>query len=86
MWPPRRDMSEERPSQQEGLQNLILDNGFHPGLEPVKPLSQKQRSTFLPLQEAATLILSVDWGLNDGFRRYLCSPQTAECKRQRLLR
>ena len=27
-WPPRRDMSEERPSQQEVLQNLILDNGL----------------------------------------------------------
>ena len=27
-WPPRRDMSEERPSQQEVLQNLLLDNGL----------------------------------------------------------
>ena len=27
-WPPRRDMSEERPSQQEVLQNLTLDNGL----------------------------------------------------------
>ena len=27
-----------------------------------KPLSQMHRSTFLPLQHAATLILSVDWG------------------------
>ena len=27
-----------------------------------KPLSPKHRSTFLPLQHAATLILSVDWG------------------------
>ena len=29
-----------------------------------KPLSQKHRSTFLPLQHAATLIPSVDWGLD----------------------
>ena len=28
-----------------------------------KPLSQMQRSTFLPLHHAATLIPSVDWGL-----------------------
>ena len=28
-----------------------------------KPLSQMQRSTFLPLHHAATLISSVDWGL-----------------------
>ena len=28
-----------------------------------KPLSPKHRSTFLPLQHAATLILSVNWGL-----------------------
>ena len=28
-----------------------------------KPLSQMHRSTFLPLQHAATLIFSVDWGL-----------------------
>ena len=28
-----------------------------------KPLSPKHRSTFLPLQHAATFIFSVDWGL-----------------------
>ena len=28
-----------------------------------KPSSLKHRSTFLPLQHAATLIFSVDWGL-----------------------
>ena len=28
-----------------------------------KPLSPKHRSTFLPLQHAATLIFSVDWFL-----------------------
>ena len=31
-----------------------------------KPLSQKHRSTFLPLQHAATFIFSVDWGLTIG--------------------
>ncbi len=31
-----------------------------------KPLSQKHRSTFLPLQHAATLIPSVDWGQDYG--------------------
>ena len=30
-----------------------------------KPLSPKHRSTFLPLQHAATPILSVDWGLDN---------------------
>ena len=33
-----------------------------PGLQQ-QPLSQKHRSTFLPLQHAATRIFSVDWGL-----------------------
>ena len=31
----------------------------------LKPLSQKHRSTFLPLQDAATFIFSVDWGFGD---------------------
>ena len=30
-----------------------------------KPLSQMQRSTFLPIHHAATLISSVDWGLSE---------------------
>ena len=34
---------------------------FLVGLLFHKPLSQKHRSTFLPLQPAATLIFSVDW-------------------------
>ena len=33
-----------------------------------KPLSQMHRSTFLPLQHAATLISSVDWGLGSRCR------------------
>ena len=33
------------------------------GLLSRKPLSPKQRSTFLPHLHDATLILSVDWGL-----------------------
>ena len=36
---------------------------FRVGFVIPKPLSPKHRSTFLPLQHAATLILSVDWGL-----------------------
>ena len=35
---------------------------FRVGFVIPKPLSPKHRSTFLPLQHAATLILSVDWG------------------------
>ena len=35
---------------------------FLVGLLSRKPLSQMHRSTFLPLQPAATLIFSVDWG------------------------
>ena len=35
---------------------------FLVGLLSRKPLSAKHRSTFLPLQHAATLISSVDWG------------------------
>ena len=36
---------------------------FLVGLLFHKPLSQKHRSTFLPIQHAATLISSLDWGL-----------------------
>ena len=39
---------------------------FLVGLLSRKPLSQMHRSTFLPLQPAATLIFSVDWGLTIG--------------------
>ena len=37
---------------------------FRVGFVFPKPLSPKHRGTFLPLQHAATLIFSVDWGLN----------------------
>ena len=33
-----------------------------------EPLSQMHRSTSLPLQYTATLIFSVDWGLDSRFR------------------
>ena len=57
---------------------------FRVGFVIPKPLSPKHRSTFLPLQHAATLILSVDWGLGSrpGVDYYVKKPS----KRIRLLR
>ena len=43
---------------------------FLVGLLSRKPLSPKHRSTFLPLQHAATLILSVDPGLGINGNTY----------------
>ena len=40
-----------------------------------KPLSPKHRSTFLPLQHAATLIISVDWGL--GYQGHYAEDHTS---------
>ena len=51
---------------------------FRVGFVIPKPLSPKHRSTFLPLQHAATLILSVDWGLDYTEVRDLAEPKAPE--------
>ena len=47
---------------------------FRVGFVIPKPLSPKHRSTFLPLQHAATLILSVDWDLDYRVVSYVWDP------------
>ena len=44
-------------------QHLLGAPGHRVGFVFPKPLSPKHRSTLLPIQPAATLIFSVDWGL-----------------------
>ena len=48
---------------------------FRVGFVIPKPLCPKHRSTFLPLQHAATLILSVDWGLTTAAGIQLATPR-----------
>ena len=47
-----------------------------------KPLSLKHRSTFLPLQHAATLIFSMDWSLEQirtDCSEQLTTPSVCQC-------
>ena len=50
------------PSGRSGVASIGCSS-FLAGFRFQKPLSQKRRSTSLPLQHAPTLIFSVDWGL-----------------------
>ena len=55
---------------------------FLVGLLSRKPLSPKHRSTFLPLQHAATLISSVDWSLEQistDCSEQLTTPSVGQC-------